>query len=245
MDSRYEEATTFAHAQFIENLKNTKPYYAHPYYVDPDCHPECKMFNNHPDCHVKVKHICPTKETIKPLEDLKEAISDHQKKIIKQKLNGTGISGKKLAIEYLWLTLNPKPSIRLKDFVSKISKFTDSNMFQDYCGIYEQRGIDEKTSGKGFHAHILFKRHTPLGEGLPPTQIRRNTKDSFKKFMNVSNPQILNFQFVDIKFAQDKINYIKNPKDSKEKRDKQDQDVLWRRDNDLPPFIGNIDILEN
>ena len=147
---------------------------------------------------------------------------------------------------HVFLTINPAPKITFPDFKKKLLSFLKKNIFADYCGVIEQRGNSPETLGKGFHSHILFKRRTSQDtpKGLPPTNIKRNLKDIWKNYTDVENDSIFNIQFVPHSWAQDKLEYLLSTKKGKGKKEKQDYDLLFRRENDLPSHYGNPDLLD-
>jgi len=208
---------------------------------------DCRTYS----CHDPMPHPCPPNCTktvicreptwyaIEPLKLYEEVKNQEFKKSLRTHLN------KKVSVklDYLYLTINPKPSIKFKDFQKKIQRTLQSKLFADHLAVYEQRGTPEKDLGRGFHAHILFKRHTPLNEGLPPTNLKRNLKDSYKNICDTSNPEIFNIQFIGQDFARDKKEYILGVKTAEGKAEKQTGDSQWRLDNSIEPYYGNSQIV--
>jgi len=144
---------------------------------------------------------------------------------------------------FVFLTISPAPDIDFPDFYKKFTKFLKTSLFNDYCAVIEQRGNSPETLGLGFHAHILFKRCTPLAEGLPPTDLKRKLRDIWKKFTMVKNSQVFNIQFIPTEYAYDKLNYILSTKTGEGKKQKQDYDLLFRKQHDIPSHFGNENIL--
>lgn len=220
-----------AYLQVADNLRQL------PIRVEHD--PYCFCDSPH-DCPKKCKTIVPTSESLYPLKALAEVKKEDFKKILKQSLRPK----KEDKNDFFFLTINPKPDITLSQFLNKIQKTLKSNLFADHLAVIEQRGNSDLTCGQGLHAHILFKRITPLNEGLPPSNIKRNLRESYKKICLSSNNQIFNQQFVSRELALDKFNYIIGQNKTGEgKKEKQNYDKIYRSQNNLPEYYGNIDIL--
>lgn len=226
--------TDIAYSMVADNLRAIRPRIIH----DPYC-----FCNNEKYCLRKVKSIEPTESALFPLRALAQVKEENCKKILRNAvLAETKQDTKKT---YLYLTINPKPDYPLPDFVKKIRKTLESKLFIDSLAVIEQRGTDEKSIGTGYHAHILFKRVTPLNEGRTPTNIKRNLQDSYKKVCLVKNPQIMNFQFIPEEYAKDKLEYMLGKKTGKGKDLKQKYDIPFRAQNDIPEYLGNPDLLNS
>jgi len=226
-------AYDFALAETIRRLKECRTYSTH----DPSC--DC---DNPKTCIRKAKCLEPTEWCLQPLQDYKTAYTENFKKVLKNKM----ISKNEKATKYedwCFLTINPYPHIKLENFTKKLTQFLKTKMFADHIAVLEQREVKTEALGKGFHAHILFKRITPLNEGRPPTQIRRNMKQSWKNYCDTTNSDILNIQFIGDDFAYDKYEYIMGTKTAPGKKEKQDGDKLWRKQNNLPEYLGNKNIM--
>lgn len=228
------EAYDFALAETTQRLRALRPYYGH----DPYC--DCE---NPSECLKTVKMIEPTEYCLQPMRDFRQAYAENFRKLLKTKMK---YSQTKTTTPLTWcfITINPKPNVELSLFMKKLNQFVKTKIFADYIAVVEQRGLATEALGKGFHAHILFKRHTPLNEGLPPTNIKRNVKQSWKRYCEVSNPHILNIQFVGDDFAVDKYEYIMGTKTAEGKKDKQLGDVVWRQENNIPEYLGNKNLIK-
>lgn len=142
---------------------------------------------------------------------------------------------------HIFLTINPKPEISLQIFLEKLKGFLYANKsFSDHLGIVEQRGTLEKDLGKGFHAHIILKRKEG---GKPPSEITRNLKRSWEKYTTVDRKEIFNIQYIDEEFLLDKYDYMFGEKKDKEKIPKQEADKTFRKQNNIPEFYGNKNII--
>lgn len=144
--------------------------------------------------------------------------------------------------EWFFITVNPESKISRIKFLAKIQKTLKSTQFQKHLAVFEQRGtIEESNLGTGIHAHILFQRKTPLGKGLPPTNIEAKIRESFKDWVKPCSAckkkcqHTLNFQTIDKASALKKIVYMLGDKD-KSKKDKQLGDVQWRKLFKIKPY---------
>lgn len=187
-----------------------------------------------------LKNAAAAIETVKSAE---KAIDNHRTQEYKKYLCNLSKQPKPKAppLTFVFLTINPKPEVGLESFMNKVQKITKSTMFADHLGVIEQRGTGE-TLGKGFHAHILFRRHSPLSDSKPPSEIKRDLKRSLKNYTTINNPSCLNIQFIGDEFAADKKLYILGIKDG-EKQQKVSDDKIWRSQNNIPDTLGNLDII--
>ncbi|AXQ66265.1 MAG: putative replication initiation protein [Circoviridae sp.] len=137
---------------------------------------------------------------------------------------------------WVWITVNPAPKHDLKTVIKHIEKQVKRKCFLSAKWVYEQRGHDKKTMGKGLHVHILAKRTLTY----KPCKIKENLKNGFKKLCNTKNPNLLDIQFIGDNWAKDKEEYILGKKtgtaqDGTEKHKKQDYDIIYRIKNNLKP----------
>ncbi len=226
---------------FLASAENLR---ALPVRIEHD--PYCFCDNPH-DCLRRTKVVVPTEESMYPLRALAEVQREDFKTRLKAALKKP--KQEELKDEWLFLTINARTDISLETFRKKVEKTLTSKIFTSSLAVLEQRGNTDDTCGKGMHAHILFKRITPLNEGLPPSNIRRNFKDSYKKICNVDDSRILNFLFIpfsstDNNNAQYKYKYMIGEKSGPEKQLKQKYDKIWREKKNIPQYFGDIDILK-
>ncbi len=135
----------------------------------------------------------------------------------------------------LWLTVSPKVGIEFPLFRTKVKKFAERKMFTKYFYVFEQRGKTIEEIGKGFHCHLLLWRNL----SYPPSQIIKNSKNTFKNITLVNNFEIFNYHFLAPHMVQDKKNYITLEKFSVDKKAKQSFDSLWRTQNDIESYYSN------
>jgi len=138
---------------------------------------------------------------------------------------------------YLFITINPKPEVELKDFLKLLKKISCKTCFDECVYVLEQRGSDESSIGKGFHAHMLVRRNL----SYKPIKLKQNVKNSCKKIVgNIHNENQLNLQTIGEDFAKDKQNYIIGNKTGDGKDIKQDYDKVWRKKEGIAKYLGNI-----
>jgi hypothetical protein len=192
-------------------------------------------------CPNKVQIYKINDECLKPVQIYEEAINQRLLLATKKALQKNLEKGTKVPLEYLFMTVNPKPSISFEQFKGKIFKILKTSLFSQHIAVFEQRGtLEQGDVGRGFHAHILFKRHLPLDKGLPPSNLKQKFKQSLQRYCDVKNNSCLNLQFVGEDFAYDKLQYITGSKTDDGKDLKQVADVVWRKQNYLEKFYGTL-----
>lgn len=130
---------------------------------------------------------------------------------------------------HLFITINPKPSTKLDNFIKKVVKFINRN-FCDYASaVIEQRGVSEDELGKGFHAHIAMKRNV----NYRPSDIIKGAKNTFKDCCDVKKPELLNVKIHGEDFHKDKMEYINGVKTGLGKDKKQEMDIIFRKKNNI------------
>lgn len=137
---------------------------------------------------------------------------------------------------FLWVTINPKQSVKLCDFVKQVAKIAKYSCFIGYCYVYEQRGtLGEKNIGKGFHAHLLLQRNL----AYKPSKCKQKVQRGCAKLVgNINNNNQLNFAIIGRDFAVDKYKYISAAKKIS-KQDKQIGDKQFRKQNNLEIIYRN------
>lgn len=157
---------------------------------------------------------------------------------------------------YLWITINPKDSVSLADFLKFMHKVANKSCFTDYLYVLEQRGTigteadlasgTFKSPGKGMHAHLLVKRNL----NYKPCKCITNVKNSCKRIVgNINHKNQVYIVKIGNDFAKDKTEYIlgKNKtgvgNDGVAKSCKQDADVFWRLTHKIPDYFGNPNII--
>jgi hypothetical protein len=169
-----------------------------------------------------------------------ESLGDMLKELKKLEESNKVLLKEKTAEEhnnsYLWITINPKPEIKLVDFIKKIEKLVKRKIFTNYLYVYEQRGKTEEEQGKGFHAHILAKRNLNYKPFKTHECIRNTCKTLVK---NHKDNSTINIQNIGEEFAADKKEYILGEKTGEEKDLKQQIDIIWRKNNNLKKYYND------
>lgn len=138
---------------------------------------------------------------------------------------------------YMFITINPKPSVSLNDFIKLLKKISSKTCFDKCLYVLEQRGDSAEHMGEGFHAHMLVKRNL----NYKPTKLKTNVKNSCKKIVgNIHNEHQLNIQTIGEEFAKDKQNYIICDKTGDGKDKKQIIDKKWREQQKIDKYLGEI-----
>lgn len=157
---------------------------------------------------------------------LKKIIEDNDRKL-KLKLAKEHHNG------WVWITINPKPTIIFSEFKTKIEKLVNRKMFNGVEYAYEQRSIDENDI-KGYHVHILAQRNL----NYKPYNIKKNIKNTVKSLCNVEDNRLCNIQIIGEDFAKDKEQYFKELKTGVGKAAKQLIDKIWRIKMGLKPYYS-------
>lgn len=191
----------------------------------------------------------------KPYADLRDQINIYKKQLKDQQSSNDNF-------EYLWVTvgINPKwCDAYLEDaeicddlghlyfmndaLLKKAHKFARSAMFEDYIFVMEQRRsqFDPCEPFVGQHFHFLLKRNLSYCY----SQIVRNTKNVWRKFAMVDNPEILNIHKCPEKFVKDKIEYCLGKKTGDGKAEKQEVDLQFRERFEIKKFYRNSEDMTN
>ena len=132
----------------------------------------------------------------------------------------------------LFITINPRPDVLLEEFMKAMNKFKSKVWIEDYIYVYEQRGITEEESGKGFHAHFLLWKP----DNKKSHEVVRETKNTFKNICSIDNPSILNIKNCKDEDIEKRKNYMlghKNADIDPSKQVKQEIDLIWRNRNNI------------
>lgn len=210
----------------------------------------CEIFRKHCDPHLFHKHYELYFEERKELKKRKirkileqqyilESLGEMMKDVKKLEFKNQVLLKEKTAKEHnnshLWITVNPKPSIKLNDFINKIEKLVKRKIFTEYMYVLEQRGNTEEDQGKGFHAHILAKRNLNYKPFKTHECIRNTCKHLVK---NKKCNKTINIQNIGSEFAEDKKEYILGEKLGEGKDEKQEIDIIWRKNNNLNKYYN-------
>ena len=183
-----------------------------------------------------------TEDMLEPVKIYEECVNDILKITTKKALYAKKTTKKAPPLKYLWLTINPKPSIKWEDFKIKCFKLFGTTLFASYRAVFEQRGTtDQLNIGQGFHLHVLFQRHMPLNDGLPPANLTRNLKNSWKNYCDTKNPHCFNIQYIGDEYALDKLDYMVGLKTGDGKDAKQLGDIAFRYEKGTEASYGNLE----
>ncbi len=138
---------------------------------------------------------------------------------------------------YLFITVNPKILRKtgqklqeeVQNFEKSIVKFINRNFIEEAWAVIEQRGTTIQDAGQGYHAHIELKRNL----NYRPSDIIKGAKNTFKKYCDVKNPNLLCCQTHGEDFHKDKLEYIEGVKTGEGKDLKQIIDKTFREKNNL------------
>lgn len=133
----------------------------------------------------------------------------------------------------MYVTINPRPDVPFNKFKKKCIKLLSSKTYDWILLVFEQRGENLESLGKGFHCHLLFK----LKEySLSPYDHKRAFKRKFRTMLDVENPHLLNVQPIPAHLIQKKKDYLILPKIDEKKHKKQKMDAIWRKKKNLQPI---------
>lgn len=138
--------------------------------------------------------------------------------------------------DYLFVTVNPRPTVNITDFINICSKVITKPWIQKYLYVIEQRGANEDEVGKGFHAHFLIHK-------IPSKSFahaRREFESSFRKFCDTQNYHTFNFAFCKDLDIPKRQNYLVGLKADPEKHIKQEFDKKFRKIYEIPDYYGML-----
>ena len=125
---------------------------------------------------------------------------------------------------YMLVTVNTRPGSTYLELKKPVEKLLRSKSVSQYFYAYEI------TESGHVHCHILLKYD------IKPYDFKRSAKNTFKGICDTSNPNCLNFKFIDDETLPQKIDYLLG-----QKTDKKLKGVSitqkWRIENKIPAFI--------
>lgn len=140
--------------------------------------------------------------------------------------------------EWYFLTINPRPDIKLSEFVKTIRKALLKKWITYYIFVIEQRGENEEELGKGFHTHIIFNK------GIKHCKVVLEMSNTFKKLCDTSNYHLFNLKNIGDLEKQRKIEYITGTKADPAKHLKQQMDIIFRKKENLKSYYISEDAPE-
>lgn len=156
------------------------------------------------------------------LPNIKDIIEKKEKKIIKT--------------DYLFVTINPRPTVNIQDFKTVCNKAINKPWILRYLYVIEQRGENDEEVGKGFHAHFLIQKEPNKSFA----HAKREFESTFRKFCDTQNYHTFNFACCIENDISKRQNYITGEKADPEKHLKQSFDKKFRTIYDIPSYYGQL-----
>lgn len=140
----------------------------------------------------------------------------------------------KFKSNYLFITINPRPSVNLIEFTNLLAKSVTKSWICKYLYVIEQRSDNEDELGKGFHAHMLIDK----GD-YRFSHANREFASTFKKVCDIQNFHTFNFALCKESDLSKRQNYMLGRKADIEKHKKQDMDILFRKRYNFSDYYGD------
>lgn len=92
----------------------------------------------------------------------------------------------KLTGKWFFITLRPenKHEHRFIEFKPQVEEYLKRSMFEEWLAVYEQKGENIETLGKGFHVHIVAK----CADWATKKKMINDTKSTWKKWLGGDVP---------------------------------------------------------
>lgn len=182
-------------------------------------------------------HNAWTQRKLLQLINMEYQLGYHSTELYKKETSLTKLKAHKLKSNlWCWLTINPPSTVKLDKFQDLITKYVNRKIVGQYLYVLEQRGKTLHEMGKGFHAHLLVERNLDY----IPSQFLRNSRNTFKRILNVKNEALFCPYWLDHRYYKDKVKYILGAKTGEGKDVKQTVDIVWREDYGIQPYYTNI-----
>ncbi len=123
-------------------------------------------------------------------------------------------------LEWLWVTVNPIPTITIDQFKLIVEKFIKKKQIFHYYYTFEQRSPTEENMGLGLHVHLLFNYTNKT------QSIKDMVNGHFKQC--VQHPMHIHIRRCPTAFMNDKITYMLGEKTGEGKLQKVEIDKLWK-----------------
>lgn len=144
-------------------------------------------------------------------------------------------SDEKFKSNYLFITVNPKPSMLLPEFMNICSKVITKPWINKYLYVLEQRGENDDEIGKGFHFHCLIDK----GD-FRWSHARREFVSTFRKVCDTQNYHTFNFSMCKESDLNNRQKYMLELKADPDKHLKQEYDKKWRKIYNIPDYYGEL-----
>jgi len=147
--------------------------------------------------------------------------------------------------EYMFITISPPSTVSLNESHSVFKKFIKKTNFKEYLYVIEQRGESDDDVGRGIHYHALVRTSYDRFSAL-----RRDTHNTFKNIINLDDEkirkhinEIINFKNCrDMTDVKNRIEYMTGIKKPVSKQIRQKYDTIFRNNNNLQSYYGNLHI---
>lgn len=139
-----------------------------------------------------------------------------------------------LIVDYYFITVNPKPDVKLDLFLKLLGNFVKRKPVVDYSYVIEQRGETEADAGVGFHAHLLVSWNRNMTK-----KVRQYAGETFKRVIGSNNNNIININKIPKEFWNDKLDYMNGLKWDEEKESKLKIDKIFREQNNILHIYKN------
>lgn len=142
-------------------------------------------------------------------------------------------SDEKFKSDYLFITINPRPSMLWPEFMKICLKVVTKPWIKRYLCVFEQRGDNDDEVGKGFHFHLLLDKGDYRW-----SHARREFVSTFNKVCDTQSYNCFNFTLCKEADLKNRQNYMLEMKADPEKHLKQEYDKKWRKIYNLPEYYG-------
>jgi len=139
-----------------------------------------------------------------------------------------------IIVDYYFITVNPKPDVKLDLFLKLLGNFVKRKPVVDYAYVIEQRGETEDAAGEGFHAHLLVSWNRNMTR-----KVRQYAGETFKRVIGANNNNIININKIPKDFWNDKLDYMNGLKWDAEKETKLKIDKIFREQNNILHIYKN------
>lgn len=140
----------------------------------------------------------------------------------------------KPAVEWYFITINPKPEADLKIFMKLLTNFVKRKPVSHWFYNIEQRGETVADAGRGFHSHLLVAWDKKQNKYL-----RQFCIATFKRVIGKPNDHNINIRRIGPELVQDKLDYLNGEKWDVEKDEKLEIDKIFRLQNNISILYKN------
>lgn len=146
-----------------------------------------------------------------------------------QKLYNENKEMKKQLEDFYFITINPKEDVKFELFKEAVLSVWNWCWIEKMYVVFEQRGATPETRGYLPHAHILIERCNNEW-GKIQSQFKAKFKD---KYCGAPYENTINVKSKAREWLDDKLEYITGKKTDSNKPEKQEQDVIWREEQQI------------